>query len=355
MAPREARGISISDPEADADANLELSLGLSIGGASRRTIDPCLLTLGSESITATRKECFLAGSGFDRTAMEAQAAQSRVRDRAAREAELLAGCRRIDGRNGVGIPHPNLNLSSGLYGSGAIPVAYPFHQVQYVPIPNGFGFPCVMPCWAPTLSMVERNVLHPVACRGLPVAVSGANPNGDCNVDENGGKGIGAPLLAGSAVSGSSSSGLSDQKSGSIQGSSSCSDSRSHSSTTMAMQQHSSEATKGNAEKLISSTAQSNLMKNVKEPTAFISVNKSISTDDSRTGDNSLPRMPCVSTTGDGPSGRTITGFLYKYSKSEISIVCTCHGSSFSPAEFVKHAGGSCTSHPLRQIVVVPS
>ncbi|KAL9228340.1 hypothetical protein vseg_003932 [Gypsophila vaccaria] len=67
-----------------------------------------------------------------------------------------------------------------------------------------------------------------------------------------------------------------------------------------------------------------------------------------------LPQMPCVSTTGNGPEGKTITGFLYKYSKAEVSIVCVCHGTSFSPAGFVEHAGGVDVEHPLRHIRVAP-
>ncbi|KAK7287391.1 hypothetical protein RIF29_00664 [Crotalaria pallida] len=70
---------------------------------------------------------------------------------------------------------------------------------------------------------------------------------------------------------------------------------------------------------------------------------------------SSLPQMPYVSTTGNGPNGKTVHGFLHKYSKSEVSIVCVCHGSSFSPAEFVQHAGGTDISHPLRHITVIPS
>lgn len=69
----------------------------------------------------------------------------------------------------------------------------------------------------------------------------------------------------------------------------------------------------------------------------------------------SLPRMPRVSTTGTGPNGKTITGFLYRYTKNEVSIVCVCHGTSFSPAEFVEHAGGTDITHPLRHITMVPS
>lgn len=67
-----------------------------------------------------------------------------------------------------------------------------------------------------------------------------------------------------------------------------------------------------------------------------------------------LSQMPYVSTTGNGPNGKTITGFLYKYSNSEVCIVCVCHGSSFSPAGFIEHAGGVDVEHPLRHITVVP-
>lgn len=65
--------------------------------------------------------------------------------------------------------------------------------------------------------------------------------------------------------------------------------------------------------------------------------------------------MPCVSTKGDGPNGRRIEGFLYRYRKDEeVRIVCVCHGSFLTPAEFVKHAGGGDVAHPLRHIVVNP-
>ncbi|KAL9267469.1 Ninja-family protein 5-like protein [Drosera capensis] len=66
--------------------------------------------------------------------------------------------------------------------------------------------------------------------------------------------------------------------------------------------------------------------------------------------------MPCVFTKGDGPNGKRIDGFLYGYRKGEqVRIVCVCHGSFFTPAEFVMHAGGGEVENPLRQIVVNPS
>ncbi|KEH18131.1 putative ethylene-responsive binding factor-associated repression, Ninja family [Medicago truncatula] len=67
----------------------------------------------------------------------------------------------------------------------------------------------------------------------------------------------------------------------------------------------------------------------------------------------SLPQMPYVSTKGNGSNGKVVNGFLYRYSKcDEVSIVCVCHGSTFSPAEFVQHAGGTDITHPLRHITV---
>ncbi|KAJ4750669.1 Ninja-family protein [Rhynchospora pubera] len=71
---------------------------------------------------------------------------------------------------------------------------------------------------------------------------------------------------------------------------------------------------------------------------------------------NMLQEMPCVSTKGDGPNGKRVEGFLYKYKKGEeVRIVCVCHGRFLTPAEFVRHAGGSDVAHPLRHIVVSAS
>ena len=69
-----------------------------------------------------------------------------------------------------------------------------------------------------------------------------------------------------------------------------------------------------------------------------------------------LEEMPSVSTTGVGPNGKRIEGFLYRYRKGEeVRIVCVCHGSFLSPAEFVKHAGGGDVAQPLKHIVVSPT
>ncbi|CAL5327040.1 unnamed protein product [Camellia sinensis] len=64
--------------------------------------------------------------------------------------------------------------------------------------------------------------------------------------------------------------------------------------------------------------------------------------------------MPRVTTTGNGPNGRKIKGLLYKYAKGHVSIVCVCHGVFLTPAEFVKHAGGSDVENPMKLINIVP-
>ncbi|KFK37674.1 hypothetical protein AALP_AA3G013800 [Arabis alpina] len=75
---------------------------------------------------------------------------------------------------------------------------------------------------------------------------------------------------------------------------------------------------------------------------------------------NILEDMPCVSTRDVGADGKRVEGFLYWYggNKEEVKIVCVCHGSFLSPAEFIRHGGvtvsddGDVTINPLRHIVV---
>ncbi|KAG6777611.1 hypothetical protein POTOM_017436 [Populus tomentosa] len=70
---------------------------------------------------------------------------------------------------------------------------------------------------------------------------------------------------------------------------------------------------------------------------------------------NVLEDMPYVSTKGVGPNRKQIEGFLYQYRKGEeVRIVCVCHGSFLSAAEFVKHAGDGDVEQPLKHIVVNP-
>ncbi|KAJ9551126.1 hypothetical protein OSB04_015171 [Centaurea solstitialis] len=63
-------------------------------------------------------------------------------------------------------------------------------------------------------------------------------------------------------------------------------------------------------------------------------------------GSGSSPNLPWVSTTGPGPNGKTISGVTYRYSGTQIRIVCACHGSHMSPEEFVQHATEEQTPNP---------
>ncbi|KAK8943526.1 hypothetical protein KSP40_PGU008981 [Platanthera guangdongensis] len=45
-----------------------------------------------------------------------------------------------------------------------------------------------------------------------------------------------------------------------------------------------------------------------------------------------VQKLPCITASGDGLEGKTITGFLHRYTVEEDSIMCVCHGLRFSPA-----------------------
>ncbi|KAL8037630.1 hypothetical protein ABFX02_11G051200 [Erythranthe guttata] len=74
-------------------------------------------------------------------------------------------------------------------------------------------------------------------------------------------------------------------------------------------------------------------------PTEFPAIRPGIAADLKFGGSGSYPNLPWVSTTGSGPTGRTISGVTYRYSPTQVRIVCACHGSHMSPDEFVRHAG----------------
>ncbi|XP_073146015.1 uncharacterized protein [Henckelia pumila] len=83
--------------------------------------------------------------------------------------------------------------------------------------------------------------------------------------------------------------------------------------------------------------------------------------DTSRTGGretrtSAVEDMPSVYTRGDGPNGRRVDGILYRHGRGEeVRIMCICHGTFHSPAEFVLHAGGTNVDNPLRHIVINPN
>lgn len=273
----------------------------------------------------------------------------------------------------------------------------PMH-VQCGPFPNGFSFPYVNPYWTPgpTTSIGTNVAQSPTACRSFrPFRRNGKCGLNLCGPEQNSGGSV-KPL---SSVSpGCSSSAISENRSNSLQGGGSSSDSGTHSSQSKSAKPQLYASIVSEAQGHCEYTASSHPLQSaqvIDKPTSYIGntvpdqtkpneevVSKTqpdqnkipISSTENQTSTtskeikdeiaepeqenqapSSLAQMPCVSTTGNGPNGKTITGFLYRYTKTEVSIICVCHGSSFSPAEFVEHAGGVDVSHPLRHITVVPS
>ncbi|KAL3623826.1 hypothetical protein CASFOL_032642 [Castilleja foliolosa] len=79
-------------------------------------------------------------------------------------------------------------------------------------------------------------------------------------------------------------------------------------------------------------------------PNEFPAIRSGIAADLKFGGCGSYPNLPWVSTTGQGPNGRTISGVTYKYNPTQIRIVCACHGTHMSPEEFVCHASAEDNS-----------
>lgn len=158
-----------------------------------------------------------------------------------------------------------------------------------------------------------------------------------------GGGGLGFVQPSGSIDSqGGSSSGMSESDSRPVQGSSSCGEASP--SSIPSFQQRT------NRERENACKSSAEMETPSRRPDAFPERRGK------ETGSNSADNMPCVFTQGDGPNGKRIDGILYRYGKGEeVRIMCVCHGSFLSPAEFVEHAGGTDVAHPLRHIVVNPS
>ncbi|KAF7152616.1 hypothetical protein RHSIM_Rhsim01G0251800 [Rhododendron simsii] len=426
---------AMEDLSVGAGEEIELSLGLSIGGNSRKSPklnpeeqrtanageDPDPENRNcSEFMDPQRKRevhafkrqearrkrdeklrkrgLVTAGSGFweDDMGVEAQRVQIRARDREMRENEAKVEGRECDKREKNEERGDNNNGAQNL-SQGTVPPVVPYPPLQFVPLADGFVYPCVVPCLAPTVTSGgseknEGNVLRPVACRSFWPGQGGLRPGGlvtsgsDC--DYNGGKDGGNRIAEsnGSPVFGSSVA--SDNQSSSQQGGSSSSDTGSHSShckpdqsqlkyscehgvpSSQTETTHANCKTTKNTNRAVPSRAikssPTKLMEQTDSETHPNAEDKPLTSQNSNPGSMkvasdqrldapSLSQMPCVSTTGNGPNGKTITGFLYRYTKTEVSIVCVCHGSSFSPAEFVEHAGGKDITHPLRHITVIPS
>ncbi|GKU86006.1 hypothetical protein SLEP1_g595 [Rubroshorea leprosula] len=297
----------------------------------------------------------------------------------------------------------------------SVPYLYPFQQLQYVPYANGFAYPCLngAPCWGgDTGDKNPGNVVQPQTNRGFRPFQAGQNSNvkagNTCVSDQNSSKdeknrksgSNGSPMCSSSVVSdlhsSSNQGGYSSEngthsshcqqegpehqmKNGSM--ASNLRGQSEQSATSHPMDSDQSIDISGKGIEKTASVNESNLSKpkgdaaletrpNINGEPVFSAENSTASPAKDTKKDMGKPpkpqaphpdgalnflHMPCVSTTGNGPNGKTINGFLYKYTKTEVSIICVCHGSSFSPAEFVQHAGGTDVSHPLKHITVIPS
>ncbi|KAK4479139.1 hypothetical protein RD792_014650 [Penstemon davidsonii] len=79
-------------------------------------------------------------------------------------------------------------------------------------------------------------------------------------------------------------------------------------------------------------------------PSEFPAIRPGIAADLKFGGCGTYPNLPWVSTTSPGPNGKTISGVTYRFSPTQIRIVCACHGSHLSPEEFVRHASEENTT-----------
>ncbi|XVF32145.1 hypothetical protein REPUB_Repub17cG0056800 [Reevesia pubescens] len=292
-------------------------------------------------------------------------------------------------------------------------VTCPYPQVQFVPLANGFAYSCVnaVPCWG-NGARNEKGVVQPVAVNGgfrsfQTGQDSGVNAGNGYDSEQNSSRdewnrktgSNGSPMYSSSEVSDLQSSsnqggcssetgthtsrsqlehpqincsvasnlkGQSEQIATSHQMDSAQSIDKSRIGIEKAASLKATESTPSSLKEEPKPGIQSDLNG---KPVLHNETTTTTLTKDTK-GDIGKPpkpqtpihddilalrNMPFVSTTGNGPNGKTINGFLYRYTKSEVSIICVCHGNSFTPAEFVQHAGGTDVSHPLRHITVIPS
>ncbi|KAK8943528.1 Ninja-family protein AFP3 [Platanthera guangdongensis] len=327
----------------DASSTVELNLGLSVGPASPA------LTSRREYHAFRRRETRRKLEHKHMGKAQAPASGDITREDYGRSPPRFSA-------SPIPVPHPNSGAAVGY--AAAIPVV-PMHctppALQYVPCGGRmYALPYMVPCWPEPAVDSDRRVACQVAAVGVPVVGNAlASVSKSCsNVAEflnitNKEKATG--------IYGRSNS-------------SSCKDTKSESNLTNATiddnpkpPQHSHAPPQQHL--LSSEILSKNVISTVKllppklqreESTTPTSMKK-------KGGDHGpekreiVQKIPCVAARGDGPEGKTITGFLYRYTVEEVSIMCVCHGLSFSPTEFLRHAGNSETTQPLRHIKVVPT
>ncbi|KAK8588455.1 hypothetical protein V6N12_022895 [Hibiscus sabdariffa] len=297
----------------------------------------------------------------------------------------------------------DVNLNPSAYPVFPVRVPYPYPHLQFLPVANGFPYSCInsMPSWGGGAGN-GKVAVQPVTMNG-GLQTGYVNHANGYDSEQNSSKDERNRKSGSNGSSTYSSSVVSDLQSSSNQGGpssesvthtspsqpentqincSAANNQKGQSEQSSTSPQSNDKCSKCDIEKepsmnVTESTSsnpnnappkpesQSSSLKS--RPVSSIETKTTSSTKDTNKGEIGKPpkprapmhdiirNMPCVSTTGNGPNGKTINGFLYRYTKSEVSIICVCHGSSFTPAEFVQHAGGSDVSHPLRHFTVIPS
>lgn len=356
--------------------DVDVDLALSIGGVFRTL--PEKSTASGSSFTLWTSDGDEEDSGVTDAKNRGQIRRRETKRKRDEEDERNPPLKREKKLQGVGYECRN--------GSAEL-MPYPYSSLQYVPFMNGFVFPCVVPYWAAAGHGGERTVHQPVACRSFrPFETDRRGSDGFSNGRKNRktGSSGSSPVCSSSVISENYQSSSSHEGGGSsyTRNNSCNSSSDQHQmrcpnpkpNTNDSMNHDKPKPCSENRTQCEEKSGESHVHK--KEPITASS-NKSVfnsqrspsmSIKNMKMENEELPKpqilsqnvpslqqMPYVSTTGVGPNGKTITGFLYRYSNLEVSILCVCHGESFSPAEFVKHAGGEEISHPLRHITVLPT
>ncbi|KAE8701382.1 Nuclear transport factor 2 family protein with RNA binding domain, putative isoform 1 [Hibiscus syriacus] len=258
-------------------------------------------------------------------------------------------CKKPRAEKSSGYVNPNLSgeMNNPLV-YPVLPVRFPcpYPQLQFVPLASGFAYPFVngLPCWG-GVAVNETGVVQ-------PVAVAAAQDSG-----VNGGNGYysehGSSRDERKRKTGSNGSTICSSSTGSdLQRSSNQGASFAQSATT-----HQSDSAQSidKSRKGIGKTPSSTPKRESDVNSKPVSTNETATTtvtvatvtfSQDAKGNNkgkpprhrtptngdvvSLRSMPRVSTRGNGPNGKTINGFLYRYSNSGVSIICVCHGSSFT-------------------------
>ncbi|XP_052186860.1 ninja-family protein AFP2-like [Diospyros lotus] len=320
--PVQLAGTSLASEE-DESEEIELSLGLSLGG--RFGVDKNRKLMRSSSIAGiiptVKEDDAVAPLPVSNPALTRTSSLPVESAEAWRKRKELQMLRRMAAKRRRS--EKQRNMKGEKEGEAEANLRGKIEREQHMAAANRALPPCGLPNWA----AAARQALF------------------------SGGKVMGGGGPLGSVESqGGSSSGMSESESRQFQGSSSCGEASP--SSIHSLQERSSQEAAGSSR----AKGKENPGKSSAETESSSKRTETVERRGRETGLSSMEDMPCVFTQGDGPNGRRIEGILYKYGKGEeVRIMCICHGSFHSPAEFVRHAGGTDIAQPLKHIVVNPS